>query len=106
MQTETYRNQDSGHVLQCLVKMLFTKFGKDLSCLSYSSVLAELCVEPRIELVGDCRAGVGALAQHKIYCFPVEVEFTSKETEELFQAVVSKLNDVLPLPSVIYVLIS
>lgn len=95
-----YRNQDTGHILQSSVKMPFIQFGKVLSLFSYSSVLAELCGEHRIELAGDCRAGVEALSTRFIIFLYAEVEFTSKETEEVFQAVVSRLNDALPLLSV------
>lgn len=43
----------------------------------------------------------------RILTFPyAEVGFTSKETDELFQAVVSRLNDAIPLSSVMYVLIN
>lgn len=66
-----YRNQDTRHILQCSVKMPFTQFGKGLSLFSYSSVLTELCGEPRIELTEDYRAGMGALEQHKVYHFLV-----------------------------------
>jgi len=67
-----------------------------------------MCREPRSELAGGLQ---GRRREHwqssRILTFLyAEVGFTSKETDELFQAVVSRLNDATPLPSVMYVLIN
>lgn len=77
-------------------------------CLPHGSAQAQLCGEPRTELAGGMQGRSGEHWQSsRILAFLcAEMGFTSKETDELFQAVVSRLNDAIPLPSVMYVLMN
>lgn len=101
--TETRRNEE--FMLQCFIWLSSAWFGKAVGSVPSSWLCAELCGEPRPELAGGLqgRRGEHGRAQGVPYA---EVVFTSRETDELFQAVVSRLNDAIPLSSVMYVLIN